>query len=59
MPVELDGKTYYWTLEVCEKTRLSRSTLLRWLKRGVVEEPIRDRRGWRIFAEEDTAVQDN
>ena len=53
MPVEFDGKVYYWTLEVCQEAHLSRSTLLRWLKCGVVEEPIRDRRGWRIFREED------
>jgi len=52
MSVEIDGKKYYWTLEVCRKAPLSRSTLLRWLKRGLIEEPIRDRRGWRIFSEE-------
>jgi len=53
MPVEIDGKHYYWTLEVCRKAHLSRSTLLRWLKGGLVQEPIKDRRGWRIFSEED------
>jgi len=53
MSVEIDGKKYYWTLEVCYKAHLSRSTLLRWLKRGVIEEPIKDRRGWRIFSEEE------
>ena len=52
MSIEIDGKKYYWTLEVCRKAPLSRSTLLRWLKRGLIEEPIRDRRGWRIFSEE-------
>ena len=53
MPVEIDGKNYYWVFEVCRGTRISRSTLLRWLKRGVIKEPIKDRRGWRIFSEED------
>lgn len=53
MSVEIDGKKYYWTLEVCRQAPLSRSTLLHWLKRGLIEEPIRDRRGWRIFSEED------
>ena len=53
MPVEIDGNNYYWVLEVCRETHVSRSTLLRWLKRGVIREPIKDRRGWRIFSEED------
>jgi DNA-binding transcriptional MerR regulator len=53
MSVVIDGKKYYWTLEFCQKARISRSTLLRWLKGGILEEPIRDRRGWRIFSEED------
>ena len=51
--VKIDGKVYYWTLEFCRKVPLSRSTLLRWLKGGVIQEPIRDRRGWRLFSEDD------
>jgi DNA-binding transcriptional MerR regulator len=53
MPIEIDGENYYWVLEVCREARISRSTLLRWLERGVIHEPIKDRRGWRIFSEED------
>jgi excisionase family DNA binding protein len=53
MPVGIDGNNYYWVLEVCREVNVSRSTLLRWLKRGVIREPIKDRRGWRIFSEED------
>ena len=53
MPLKFDGKVYYWTLEFCRKALLSRSTLLRWLKDGVILEPIRDRRGWRLFSEDD------
>ena len=53
MAVKIDGKVYYWTLEFCRKALLSRSTLLRWLKDGVILEPIRDRRGWRLFSEDD------
>jgi predicted site-specific integrase-resolvase len=53
MPVEIDGKKHYWVFEVCRETGISRSTLLRWLKRGVIQEPLKDRRGWRIFSEED------
>jgi len=47
MPREIDGKRYYETTEVCEKVRISRPTLFRWLKLH------RDRRGWRLFTEED------
>jgi predicted site-specific integrase-resolvase len=53
MPVEISGKKYYRVLEVCDDAGISRSTLLRWLKNGVVKEPIRDRRGWRIFSREE------
>lgn len=48
--VEIKGKTYYLLKEVCRETSINRSTLLRWPNRGVIEEPIRDRRGWRIFS---------
>ncbi len=53
MPVKIDGKVCYRMLEACHEANIGRSTLLRWLKRGVIEEPIKDRRGWRIFSEED------
>jgi hypothetical protein len=53
MPVEINGQIFHRTLEACKKTGISRATLLRWLKGGVIEEPIRDRRGWRVFSDED------
>jgi DNA-binding transcriptional MerR regulator len=53
MPIENDREVYYWTLEVCRNARISRSTLLRWLRQGIIEEPLRDRRGYRIFNEAD------
>jgi predicted site-specific integrase-resolvase len=53
MAVVIGGKTYYFMLEVCRGARISRSTLLRWLKRDVIQEPLNDRRGWRIFSEEE------
>lgn len=49
MPIEINGHTYYRTKEVCQKTGISRATLLRWLKEGILEESYRDRRGWRLF----------
>jgi len=53
MPREIDGKRYYETTEVCRKVGISRPTLFRWLKRGLLVKLHRDRRGWRLFTEED------
>jgi len=53
MPIEIDGKVYYWMLEACKKTGISRATLLRWLQAGVLNRVHRDTRGWRLFTEED------
>jgi len=53
MPIEVNGRTYYRTSEVCKKIGISRATLLRWLKEGILEKPLRDRRGWRMFTEDD------
>ena len=57
MTVKLDGKNYYRTAEVCHKVSISRSTLFRWLKEGVLGKAIhRDRRGWRLFTDEEVAI---
>jgi excisionase family DNA binding protein len=53
MPVELNGELYYTTMEMCEKTGISRATLSRWLRQGVLKELRKDRRGWRLFTEDD------
>jgi DNA-binding transcriptional MerR regulator len=53
MPIEINGKTYYRTAEICAKTGISRATLFRWLKAGVLKKTYRDRRGWRMFTESD------
>ena len=53
MPIEIDGQTYYKTLEACEKSGISRPTLFRWLKAGVLGVSYKNRRGWRLFTEED------
>ena len=53
MPIEIDGQVYYRTSEACKKTGVSRATLFRWLKAGILEKYHKDRRGWRMFREED------
>jgi len=53
MPIEINGQIYYRTSEACAKTGVSRATLFRWLKAGILEKRYRDRRGWRLFTEDD------
>ncbi len=54
MPTEIDGKTFYRTQEACEKAGVSRATLFRWLRTGVIlDVEHKDRRGWRLFSEKD------
>ncbi len=54
MPVTLSGRKYYRTAEVCRKVGISRTTLFRWLIEGIFSEPEhRDRRGWRLFTEDE------
>ena len=53
MPVEIGGRIYYRTSEACREIGISRATLFRWLREGVIEELHKDRRGWRMFTEED------
>jgi excisionase family DNA binding protein len=54
MPVNINDKTYYRTSEVCRLARISRSTLLRWLKEDNLHlQDYRDRRSWRLFTKED------
>lgn len=50
MPVILNQKTFYRTSEASEMAGISRSTLLRWIKEGVLKDAShRDRRVWRLF----------
>lgn len=54
MSVTINGTTYYRTAEVCRMAGISRTTLFRWLKDGLLREAqYRDRRGWRLFTKEE------
>ena len=53
MPVKIDGQPFYTMLETCEKVGISRATLSRWIKGGLLQTLYKDRRGWRIFTEDD------
>ena len=53
MPAKINGDTYYRTSEVCQMVGISRNTLFRWLKKGIIKSRLRDRRDWRLFTEDD------
>jgi DNA-binding transcriptional MerR regulator len=53
MPREMNGKTYWSASEVCREVAISRPTLRRWLQGGILTRLHRDRKGWRMFTEED------
>ncbi len=56
MSVTVGGKTYYRTAEVCRAVGISKATLFRWFKENIFKEAERrDRRGWRLFSEEEVA----
>ena len=56
MPIEINGQLLYSATETCERTGISRATLQRWLQKGVLNKIRRDRRGFRLFTEEDLSV---
>jgi predicted site-specific integrase-resolvase len=52
MPVMIKGESYCRTVEVCRIAGISRNTLFRWLKVGLISEPeLRDWRGWRLYSQ--------
>ena len=56
MSREINGQVYYETAEVCRQVGISRPTLSRWLKRKIITRLHRDRRGWRLFTEDDLRI---
>jgi predicted site-specific integrase-resolvase len=54
--IEIEGQIYYKTLEACKKTGISRPTLFRWLKLGILKKYYKNHRGWRLFTEEDLNI---
>ena len=45
---------YYRTAEACKKAGISKATLFRWIKEGILNDVgLKDRNGWRLFSEKD------
>ncbi len=54
MPIMYSGEKYYRTAEVCKMAGVSKNTLLRWIReKTFADVKSRDRRGWRLFTEDD------
>ncbi len=54
MSLKIDGTTYFKSAEVSKITGVSKSTIHRWIKEGIIPSAMyRDRNGWMMFAEED------
>jgi len=43
----------YSTKQAAQQIGVSKETLLRWLRDRLVKEPPRDRRGWRVWTQQD------
>ena len=54
MAIRINDQTYYRTSEACQRAGISKATLFRWVKAGILEDVVRrDRKGWRLFTEDD------
>jgi DNA-binding transcriptional MerR regulator len=54
LPIKFKDQEYYRISDVCRMTGVSRSTLWRWTKAGILTDAAkRDRRGWRLFTVSD------
>ena len=54
MTFKLNGQTYHATAEACRIAGASINTFLRWVRQGLFADiEHRDRRGWRLFTEDD------
>ncbi len=47
--VQENSQKRYKTIEVCELFDVSRATLFRWEREGLISGPSRDWRNWRLY----------
>ena len=52
MDLEGNSKKRYKTIEVCQLFDISRATLFRWEREGVISGPPRDWRNWRVYTDQ-------
>ena len=49
----MSKKKNYSASEICKKVGISKNTLFRWEKEGIIPQAKKDWRGWRVFDDED------
>jgi DNA-binding transcriptional MerR regulator len=47
--LQVSAQKRYKTIEVCELFDVSRATLFRWEREGLISGPSRDWRNWRLY----------
>jgi DNA-binding transcriptional MerR regulator len=52
LTVESHSPKRYKTIEVCKLFDISRATLFRWEREGVISGPPRDWRNWRVYTDQ-------
>jgi hypothetical protein len=53
VPKEINSQQFYSATETCALIGISRATLQRWIQKGILIKIRRDRRGFRLFTEDD------
>ena len=56
MPIQINEQTYYGIPEICKAIGISRATLYRWLKAGLLDKSYKNRRGYRLFTQDDLSL---
>jgi len=57
MAIRINNETYYRTSEACQRAGISKPTLFRWLRTGIIEDVARrDRKEWRLFTEDEVKI---
>ncbi|MBM4134827.1 MAG: MerR family transcriptional regulator [Nitrospira sp.] len=52
MIVQANSKKRFKTIEVCKLFDVSRATLFRWEREGLISDPPRDWRNWRVYTDQ-------
>jgi len=50
--VQANSKKRFKTIEVCKLFDVSRATLFRWEREGLISDPPRDWRNWRVYTDQ-------
>ena len=51
--IKIDGETYLTAKDVCARLNVSKKTLFKWEKMGLIPPVYRDWRNWRLYTDRD------